>query len=435
MKRFLFILFLVFPLIADAATTTVVKSTAGVAAWICPPGVTSAIIRLWGGGGPGGGLTTDNTTCRGAGGAGGQFVTSNITVTPGSSYTYVVAGAVSGNSGTAGNGNTSTFNNPQVIAVGGVAGQSYQGGFQPGLGSTLGGVGDTVYRGGNGVAGGTAGTGGAGGGGAGTTGNGGDGSGNTGGTGTTLSGGNGGAGRTTAGNGNAGATAGGGGSGGYSTGSTTDRLGGNGAIGRAEIMYTNPPASALTDSFTGGTISTVKWNNNGGAKVVQANNELEITSGTTSGSNIGINSLVTYDLTNSAFSVHLVDAGNQSLASWDVYALDVGAVGDDSSNLLIYIQGGIVYSLGLDAGSSRSYNSSTMKYFRIRNDGTNNYWDYSANGVTWHNMYEENSYGVAGVSVLCKINNTVEASDTTAKFDDFNILPSGVAGQLIMINE
>lgn len=123
-----------------------------------------------------------------------------------------------------------------VIAKGGAEG----GLGYAGAGSTAGGVGTIVYRGGNGSTGTVAGSylgGGGGGGGAGTTGAGGDApaASQSAGTGTSISGGNGGAGGSNS-NGSPGNSYGGGGGGGGSL-SGGVRNGGNGAQGRVEISW------------------------------------------------------------------------------------------------------------------------------------------------------------------------------------------------------
>lgn len=186
--------------------------------FIVPNGVTSITAQCIGAGGAGG--SGRGISARGAGGgAGGQFATSTFSVTSGQSLNIKVAGitlAPSNSDNTNGdNGDYSQVYSGATIYVRAMGGQ---GGIRAndtragGTGSTTGGIGDIVYRGGHGGNGTTLASGG-GGGGAGTTGNGGNATGITAGSGTTLYGGNGGAGRNTSGNGNNGSNYGGGGSG------------------------------------------------------------------------------------------------------------------------------------------------------------------------------------------------------------------------------
>lgn len=216
-------------------------SVVGTYTWTAPANVTEIVVRLWGGGGGGGG-TLKNTTSKGGGGAGGQYVQKVVSVIPNTTYTVVAGAGGTANVGNGTTGGDSTFAATTAVAKGGGGGQGFPNNGKPGhlalggLGSTAGGVGDIVYRGGNGSDGTTDATGGAGGGGAGTTGDGGNAAGNTAGSGTSLNGGSGGQGLASQGDGNAGNVAGGGGGGGYAT-SRPNSTGGIGADGRVEITY------------------------------------------------------------------------------------------------------------------------------------------------------------------------------------------------------
>lgn len=236
------------------STVTQNYSTSGAYTWTAPSGVTSATVKLWGGGGSGAG--SSSTYRFGGGGAGGQYVEKTVSVNPGAGYSVVVAGTQAG--GTAGNsgsvGNDSTFASTTVVAKGGAAG--LRNATVAAAGSTSGGVGDIVYAGGDGGYR-TSGGSGGGGGGAGTTGAGGNASGSTAGTGTSLSGGDGGAGRTSSASGNSGVTSGGGGGGAYSA-STTGYTGGTGAQGYATISYSYE--NILTNMASPAT-STSGWQN------------------------------------------------------------------------------------------------------------------------------------------------------------------------------
>ncbi len=208
--------------------------------WTCPQGVTSVTVECWGGGGAGGAGGSSNGQA-GGGGAGGQYVMkSNLSVTPGVTYTVNVAAAQTTAGGT---GNDSWFiNNTTVLAKGGAGGQSFTLGGNGGSGSISGGIGDIIYGGGNGGKR-AASASGAGGGGAGSNGNGGNATETTAGIGTTQGGGNGGAGITgNSGNGNPGIPFGGGGSGAIRTGSV-----GAGASGRVRLTFTCP-ATTVADA-------------------------------------------------------------------------------------------------------------------------------------------------------------------------------------------
>lgn len=188
--------------------TSFIYTTSGT--WVCPAGVTSVLIRCWGGGGGGGGGNGQV----GGGGGGGAYAEKVIAVTPGNSYTVNVGtggagNGVSSNTGSAG-GDSYFIDATTVMAKGGLGGKNDAAFCKGGLASAS--VGDTKYSGGDG----TQGDNGGGGGGAGTTAAGSNASGSTGGTGGSLFGGRGGNGGAAGFDGQNGSVRGGGGGGGQS---------------------------------------------------------------------------------------------------------------------------------------------------------------------------------------------------------------------------
>lgn len=239
---------------------TEIITTTGAGTFTKPAGVTSVTVECWGGGGAGGGAISNPGA--GAGGAGGQYASSILTYGSAEqsiSYTVGAGGVASNGNGLS--GSNSTWNTNEVVAVGGAGGIANAGLSQQvagGAGSLVGGIGDIVYKGGNGYNGESLGPeinaaySGGGGGGAGSTGNGG-----TalvfpiGGLGTSEFGGNGGDGFSTAAaatNGNPGSNYGGAGSGG-ATFQATNATGGSGAQGLIRVSYqVQPPLQTYTGS-------------------------------------------------------------------------------------------------------------------------------------------------------------------------------------------
>ena len=67
--------------------------TQATSTWLCPTGVTSIDVELWGGGGAGGSASNGTTQTRTAGGGGaGSYVKKTLTVVPGTSYNVIVGG-------------------------------------------------------------------------------------------------------------------------------------------------------------------------------------------------------------------------------------------------------------------------------------------------------------------------------------------------------
>lgn len=226
-----------------ASATTDTFTTSGT--WTAPANVYSATFEAWGGGGAGGGATASGAS--GGGGAGGQYAKKTYSVNPGYNYTVTVSTITSGTTGNGANGGDSQVSDPSsttvVLAKGGTGGGADNG--AGGLGSTTGGIGDLVYKGGSGTGGG-AGQGGGGGGGAGSTGNGGGSSNNLGGTGTSSNGGDGGTGPTSRAAGGSGSNYGGAGAGGYHPNGPSQN-GGDGAPGLVTVTYT--PVSLTQSNY------------------------------------------------------------------------------------------------------------------------------------------------------------------------------------------
>jgi hypothetical protein len=102
--------------------------------WICPAGVTSVDVEMWGGGGGGGGDGAANTAGGGGGGSGAYRKVVNVAVTPGNSYTITVGNGGSGGSSFSGDGSQggqSIFigDNETVKAGGGCGGRGNDDGF------------------------------------------------------------------------------------------------------------------------------------------------------------------------------------------------------------------------------------------------------------------------------------------------------------------
>ena len=251
MKKTLLIIVLLLILFqVEVSSYEAVKTYLVTSSWKCPADVTSVKVECRGSGGGGGGVAADTNKAAGAG-AGGQYVVSTtFAVTPGTTYTITIgnggsAGASSGGNGGVGGVVWFKSNDANgVVARGGAGGQSYENGFQGGVGSVDSGVGDTVRAGGSGGAGGA--WNGSGGGGEGGNSdkvgeNGGNGSSEVAGT-----AGGAGAGGGDGGNGNvgklnaagaAGTVPGGGGSGGSVGANTTNRAGGAGGKGKIVLTY------------------------------------------------------------------------------------------------------------------------------------------------------------------------------------------------------
>jgi len=220
-------------IIEPNATQTYTYTSNG--SWTCPDGVTSVVVECLGGGGNTG---IRNTNYGNGGAGGGGYARSTVSVTPGTTYSFTVAGSAQ----------NTQFNSNQVVGYAGGSVADNTG--THGAGGS--GIGDVVYTGGNGADGTGTGSGYSGGGGEGaeSTANGHNASGTTGGTGGT--GGDGGAGRTSSGNAVGGGNYGGGAGGAYR--SSGSRSGASGGTGWLKLTYSS---SERSHTFTSNGTFTV----------------------------------------------------------------------------------------------------------------------------------------------------------------------------------
>jgi hypothetical protein len=219
-------------------------TTAG--SWTKPLGVTQVVVECWGAGGAGGGSSKGGLTGCAGGGAGAQYARSAIIYpTAQQTINFVIAGDTIATDSDGRTGDDTTWNSTTVIAKGGQGGTRARGSgayyANGGFGSILGGVGQVVYKGGNGVAGIEAPIfgrpiAGGGGGGAASVGNGNDASGLSGGALKYWYGGEGGFGDAAT-DGSSGTAFGAGGSGNGSFVSPNLGIGGNGVGGGIRLMY------------------------------------------------------------------------------------------------------------------------------------------------------------------------------------------------------
>jgi hypothetical protein len=180
----------------------------------------------------------------------------------------------------------------------------------------------------------------------------------------------------------------------------------------------------LTDNFNDNSIDGAKWGTTGIAWS-ETNSQLEgITA--LAGSDDYFYSATTYDLTGSQATIKIVDAGNQSLASFAFDPLWLNRNADNAYIRWRITSGNITaeYS-GTGVLATASYVSATHKYLRIRESGGNTYWDYSSDGITWTNFYNaSNPMTVINFEASVHVYSTLELSTTTAKVDNFNLLPT-----------
>lgn len=143
----------------------------------------------------------------------------------------------------------------------------------------------------------------------------------------------------------------------------------------------------------------------------------------------------TYDLTASATYVQATQmpAGGDSMEAEFFFGTGVGVNGTGGSNGIGFVySGGSLYFRTWDAGAKRNlsnvvYNATTMKYWRIRHDGTTLNWDTSADASTWTTQANEAASAISYVPNSGKLIlragfwNPAQTATADARFSSINV--------------
>lgn len=183
-------------------------------------------------------------------------------------------------------------------------------------------------------------------------------------------------------------------------------------------------SSSIYDSFGNVAVSSF-WTPFGTTSQATGQLVCTYTSGTTNYQ--GYETGATYDFTGSFVSSRLVNAGNQALASWQakpceikINSLNTLTFHISVSKLIVEKQIAGVYTI---VRNDLTYVAASHRSFRMYEHNGTIFCDYSPDGTTWINYTSlVNPWAVTAVilemSAGCF---AVEASGTTATFDDFNI--------------
>ena len=183
------------------------------------------------------------------------------------------------------------------------------------------------------------------------------------------------------------------------------------------------------DDFDFGGRDSGKWDDPGDNHIVIGTAlNLQLNSNTSS-AYYTLSSTGTYDLTGSYAFTQLVDAGNQSLASWEVYPVHLA---NGANAVAFMVTGGRIYARKkidgsfTTVGSDIAYVAATHKWFRIREASGTTFWDFATDPAgSWTNVAS-----VANPITITALHGEVivgtwdtEATTTTAIVDNFNVLP------------
>lgn len=190
---------------------------------------------------------------------------------------------------------------------------------------------------------------------------------------------------------------------------------------------------ASTASFTDTLASGISasWYNWGGASFTSSGLGFKATSGTAA-TNTGVNTVSYYDLTGSFCSVRLNSAGNQSIASWEVFSCTL--IKDANNSVSVRVTDGIIQARTVIAGTAANhagvtYSATTHAWVRIREASGTMYWDFSANGTSWTNLYSvANPFAITAVEMQLSADNyATETLTTSAIWSNLNLPPAVVS--------
>jgi len=187
--------------------------------------------------------------------------------------------------------------------------------------------------------------------------------------------------------------------------------------------------STLTDNFNDNSLNETKWQYyiDSNCYFAEVNSEWELTSALAGGYILPY-SQTTYDLTGSQVTIEVVDAGNQSLASWYLKPIELADDVAFNTNIILWkIAGNVITAEDGTNGINytETYDSNIFKYLRIRESEGLIYWDYSPNGTSWTNAVSvANPSSVTAKYVAVEGYSSTESSTTIGKVDNFNILPT-----------
>lgn len=179
------------------------------------------------------------------------------------------------------------------------------------------------------------------------------------------------------------------------------------------------------DDFNDNFLNPTHWYDNSSGNAVETNQRLEITSTTTSGY-YSVLSQDYFDLTGTSYIGEVVSIGNQAIASLSVQPVMLRI---DSSNLISFeISDDEVTARIRLAGSSSyfattSYNATTMKWLRLREQSGNIYWEYSADTSSWSELYSTTApFDITSLEFAVMIGtDQAETLTTTLAVDNLSI--------------
>lgn len=182
----------------------------------------------------------------------------------------------------------------------------------------------------------------------------------------------------------------------------------------------------LIDSFNDNVRDSVLWTQFG-TGAAENNGRVEIALPISTIGYSGYASAVNWDATASEARVRVDSAGNQALASLEVFPIIFYL--NASNSVYFLISGNVLRAYRRVAGVNTSlatmaYSATTHKFLRMREAAGVTYWEYSAKGATWTTLHSVASpITLTSIQVQMQAGTYAsEASATAVYIDEFNTL-------------
>lgn len=193
------------------------------------------------------------------------------------------------------------------------------------------------------------------------------------------------------------------------------------------------PISNLYDNFNDNSLDGAKWweVEGGTTTITETNNRMEVAlpSSATSSDYGEIDSVNTYDLTGSSLHIETIATPSSSTAANAVLYIYA-----DSSNWFRWVlESGTLYAQRRNAGvkatvASVTFNSTTHKWWRIREASGVVYYDTSSDGLSWTNQGTY-THGMTITAMKAIVNGSCYQNETNPGsfvFDNFNVTDTPV---------
>lgn len=196
------------------------------------------------------------------------------------------------------------------------------------------------------------------------------------------------------------------------------------------VASLTPKIQTLVDSFDTSLDKTTKWSGSSAPVVWDTSARVKIPC-TTAYSALATPGAGSYDLTGSfvfgQFALPALGTGTRET----FFEVIRGGVSNDK--LSLYVSGANIAARRTNVGtntngSSQTYSPTTHAWWRIRESAGTVFFDYSADGLTWNNLWST-APGFAIINVWLSINSGYFGTETAADtfIDNINVVPSGAA--------